>query len=299
VPNWDLPTLAGAGALRSTVQDMLTFLAANLDSTSVFRQAHVSRHAAGNANMTIGLGWHILTRPGGATITWHNGGTGGYRSFTGFDAARRVSEHRRRRHRVPSPRPDDATPGAAAGSHRGPHRQHSSRSLRRRIRAGACVPHRGDAGGRRPIHPSDRAAQIPDLRRVGVGVLSQGGGCPDHVQPGWPYPAPERSEPAGQEDSVGGRGAGRNRTDESRFCTSPRAPAPHSTPLRSPSPGRPFLAVVCVLLRPFRRGCAPYVPRDSPRLWCHRLPACSTKLAPTLTNVGIVTPALAINLAAS
>ncbi|HMG19456.1 MAG TPA: serine hydrolase, partial [Gemmatimonadales bacterium] len=92
VPNWDLPTLAGAGALRSTAQDMLTFLAANLDSTSVFRQAQLSRHAAGSASMTIGLGWHILARPppGGASITWHNGGTGGYRSFTGFDAARRV-----------------------------------------------------------------------------------------------------------------------------------------------------------------------------------------------------------------
>ena len=90
VPNWDLPTLAGAGALRSTAQDMLTFLAANLDSTSVFRQAQLSRRAAGSASMTIGLGWHILTRPGGARITWHNGGTGGYRSFTGFDAARRI-----------------------------------------------------------------------------------------------------------------------------------------------------------------------------------------------------------------
>ena len=30
VPNWDLPALAGAGALRSSVNDMLTFLAANL-----------------------------------------------------------------------------------------------------------------------------------------------------------------------------------------------------------------------------------------------------------------------------
>jgi serine-type D-Ala-D-Ala carboxypeptidase/endopeptidase len=90
VPNWDLPALAGAGALRSTAQDMLTFLAANLDSTSVFRQAHQSRHAAGSANMTIGLGWHVLARPGGASIVWHNGGTGGYRSFAGFDAARRV-----------------------------------------------------------------------------------------------------------------------------------------------------------------------------------------------------------------
>ena len=28
--NWDLPTLAGAGALRSTTNDLLTFLAANI-----------------------------------------------------------------------------------------------------------------------------------------------------------------------------------------------------------------------------------------------------------------------------
>jgi CubicO group peptidase (beta-lactamase class C family) len=90
VPSWDLPTLAGAGALRSTAQDMLTFLAANLDSASVFRQTHVSRHATGNAGLTIGLAWHILTRPAGASIIWHNGGTGGYRSFTGFDPVRKV-----------------------------------------------------------------------------------------------------------------------------------------------------------------------------------------------------------------
>src|ERR1700730_3428997 len=31
--NWDLTTLAGAGALRSTANDMLTFLAANLGYT--------------------------------------------------------------------------------------------------------------------------------------------------------------------------------------------------------------------------------------------------------------------------
>ena len=95
VPNWDLPTLAGAGALRSTAADLLTFLAANLDSsanplTRALRQTHVSRHSAGSATMTIGLAWHILARPGGASIVWHNGGTGGYRSFAGFDEVRRV-----------------------------------------------------------------------------------------------------------------------------------------------------------------------------------------------------------------
>jgi serine-type D-Ala-D-Ala carboxypeptidase/endopeptidase len=30
VPNWDLPTLAGAGAIRSTANDMLKFVDANL-----------------------------------------------------------------------------------------------------------------------------------------------------------------------------------------------------------------------------------------------------------------------------
>ncbi len=30
VPNWDIPAMAGAGALRSTVNDLLTFLEANL-----------------------------------------------------------------------------------------------------------------------------------------------------------------------------------------------------------------------------------------------------------------------------
>lgn len=96
VPNWDLTTLAGAGALRSTMRDMLTFLAANLDSTRgplahVLHETHVSRHATNAPNMTIGLAWHILARPGGAgTIVWHNGGTGGYRSFIGFDPGRGV-----------------------------------------------------------------------------------------------------------------------------------------------------------------------------------------------------------------
>ena len=94
VPNWDLPTLAGAGALRSTAADMLRFLAANIDSTATplsrtFRQTHGERHATDNPSMKVGLGWHILARPVGK-IVWHNGGTGGYRSYLGFDPARRI-----------------------------------------------------------------------------------------------------------------------------------------------------------------------------------------------------------------
>jgi hypothetical protein len=89
VLNWDLPTLPGAGALRSTANDLLIFLAANMGlkkSTldSAMQLTHTPRRPAGTPDMQIGLGWHILKR-NGCEIVWHNGGTGGYHSFMGFD----------------------------------------------------------------------------------------------------------------------------------------------------------------------------------------------------------------------
>ncbi len=91
--NWDLPTLAGAGALRSTVSDMLKFVAANLGLQkspllSAMQKAHQSRHDTGIADLEIGLNWHILKKFG-SMIVWHNGGTGGYRSFIAFDPKQR------------------------------------------------------------------------------------------------------------------------------------------------------------------------------------------------------------------
>jgi hypothetical protein len=40
--------------------------------------------------MRIGLGWHVRQGTGGMQIVWHNGGTGGYHSWAGYDPARRV-----------------------------------------------------------------------------------------------------------------------------------------------------------------------------------------------------------------
>jgi CubicO group peptidase (beta-lactamase class C family) len=93
VSNWDIPGLAGAGALRSTVNDMLKYLAANVDPAHsplapAIEMTHVKRHGTDNPNLNLGLAWHILTTPEGSNITWHNGGTGGYRTFTGFDSSR-------------------------------------------------------------------------------------------------------------------------------------------------------------------------------------------------------------------
>lgn len=91
VKNWEVRTLSGAGALYSTANDLLTFLAAELGSensalkASMVKQLSV-RRPAGAASTAIALGWIISSDPKGTAI-WHNGGTGGYRSFMGFNPA--------------------------------------------------------------------------------------------------------------------------------------------------------------------------------------------------------------------
>lgn len=92
--NWDLPTLAGAGALRSTANDMLRFAAAALGApgtpaavaTAVAEAERPRRDVSGNGTMKIGLNW-FTSRTGPVEIVWHNGGTGGYRSYLGLDKA--------------------------------------------------------------------------------------------------------------------------------------------------------------------------------------------------------------------
>ena len=83
-----LHTLASAGALRSSANDMLTFLEAFLG----YRESPLApamkamlevRRPAGQTK--IGLGWLIYSIDG-REIASHNGGTGGFRSFVGYDA---------------------------------------------------------------------------------------------------------------------------------------------------------------------------------------------------------------------
>jgi CubicO group peptidase (beta-lactamase class C family) len=88
VANWDIRAVEGAGALRSTARDMLTFLAANVGLKEsrllpAMQTTHEPQHRAGSPNMHIGLGWHIRTN-GDTEIVEHHGATGGYWSFVGF-----------------------------------------------------------------------------------------------------------------------------------------------------------------------------------------------------------------------
>lgn len=89
VSHWDLDVFAPAGAYRSTATDMAKFAAAASGQVSTPLDAAFAKmvertRPAGGPGMTIGLGWMLLDGPDGQII-WHNGGTGGFNSFMGFD----------------------------------------------------------------------------------------------------------------------------------------------------------------------------------------------------------------------
>ncbi len=91
VQNWDLTALAGAGAIRSSAKDMVTFIKANLGLIdtplrSAMDETHKVRADTDMPEARIGLGWITRTPAKGPAVTWHNGGTGGYRTFAGFAA---------------------------------------------------------------------------------------------------------------------------------------------------------------------------------------------------------------------
>ena len=92
VPNWDVsPAVRGAGGLRSSANDMLTFLAANLGyvksplGPAMASMLSVRRPTGPPPLDDIGLAWFI-NKVFEDEIVWHSGGTGGYQSFIGFDA---------------------------------------------------------------------------------------------------------------------------------------------------------------------------------------------------------------------
>ena len=88
-----LPTnaLAPAGALRSNVDDMLIFLAANMGIIRTpllpaMKYMLTVRRDSSPGNK-VALGWHIVN---GGTLVCHNGGTIGYHAYVGFEPKRKI-----------------------------------------------------------------------------------------------------------------------------------------------------------------------------------------------------------------
>jgi len=99
VPYWDLPTLAGAGALRSSTNDMLKYLAANMGfksglastadvTTLLAAMQRTQRNTTDTPDMGYGLGWS-LNSSFDKKIIVHGGGTGGFMTFVAFEPQRK------------------------------------------------------------------------------------------------------------------------------------------------------------------------------------------------------------------
>lgn len=85
---WTLHGAAPAGAIRSTTHDLSIWLQATMRGKAPGAEAAHPR-AEYDENERIGWAW-LTTTSRSPHITWHNGGTGGYRSFLGFNPDERT-----------------------------------------------------------------------------------------------------------------------------------------------------------------------------------------------------------------
>jgi D-alanyl-D-alanine-carboxypeptidase/D-alanyl-D-alanine-endopeptidase len=88
VGNWTFLACAPCGALRSSARDLAIFLqAARGGEGAPLHEAFVATTApklpVPDMGGQIGMGWFLLGDAADRTV-WHNGATGGYRSFVGF-----------------------------------------------------------------------------------------------------------------------------------------------------------------------------------------------------------------------
>ncbi|MCI3921247.1 beta-lactamase family protein [Paenibacillus sp. TRM 82003] len=90
--HWDFQdATAGAGAVRSTVSDMLTYLEAHLGSngaglSAALEECRNPRRALSDRNgAAVGYAWMSYKEKDGSATWWHNGGTYGSSSFASFN----------------------------------------------------------------------------------------------------------------------------------------------------------------------------------------------------------------------
>ncbi|WP_431040547.1 serine hydrolase domain-containing protein [Streptomyces sp. P1-3] len=92
VPDWRDRVLSAAGtSMYSTADDMVRFLGAQLrpDRSPLRAAIELAQRPHFTApdpdsDLRIGLGWHLSPLPTGRTMTWHNGGTGGFSTCAAF-----------------------------------------------------------------------------------------------------------------------------------------------------------------------------------------------------------------------
>jgi len=94
VPHERLPTLPGSGGMRSTANDLLNFLSANIGLTPsplapAMADMIKTQRQTQYLELKAALGWHVA-KPHTVEMVWENGRTDGYRAFIGFVPAKRI-----------------------------------------------------------------------------------------------------------------------------------------------------------------------------------------------------------------
>src|SRR5262249_10533058 len=92
VANWDFLAMAGAGALRSTANDLLKFLALCLDPgdtpVAAAQRMTLSERRNRANKRDVAEGWFVASRFSDEVV-WKDGGTGGYATFIGYSTRTR------------------------------------------------------------------------------------------------------------------------------------------------------------------------------------------------------------------
>ncbi|MFG3593848.1 serine hydrolase [Bradyrhizobium sp. RDI18] len=113
VANWDFSVLAGAGAFRSTANDLMKFLRICMNPVegpvAAALKMTLSERRPMMEEREVALGWFISSRFGDELI-WKSGGTGGYATFIGYST-------RTRRNCIVLSNAADYNPNIALGTH--------------------------------------------------------------------------------------------------------------------------------------------------------------------------------------
>ena len=90
---WDLDAFAAAGSIRSSAEDMLKYAEANLGKApaALYKDIQLTHIVTfKDSTNKVALGWHYI-KPAKEEILWHNGGTGGYRSYLGINLQKKFA----------------------------------------------------------------------------------------------------------------------------------------------------------------------------------------------------------------
>lgn len=86
---WDKEDIvAPAGALLSSVEDLLKFAQIHMDGTLPYLEICHQKHGEGEKNFDSGLAWRLEK---GTDISWHDGAAGAYSAFVGVDRQRKTA----------------------------------------------------------------------------------------------------------------------------------------------------------------------------------------------------------------